>query len=71
MQSPIHGELPMEYEVIGEHVNDRTLLLLVGSDRRFYALSLLDGETSETELGEEWILDAAQYTATPMRMATK
>jgi hypothetical protein len=51
--------VPCDYEVVGEHVTDGTQLLALGSDRRFYALSLVDGRAVTTDLGEQWILDAA------------
>jgi hypothetical protein len=54
--------VPCDYEVVGEHVHDAMRLLVLGSDRRFYALSLVDGHVETTDLTEQWILDAADLT---------
>lgn len=55
-------EVPCDYEVVGEHVHDAMRLLVLGSDRRFYALSLVDGHVEPTDLTDQWILDAADLT---------
>lgn len=54
---------PMDYEVIGEHQSDPMRLLVFGSDGRLYALDLASGNTTLTELGDQWVLDVADLTA--------
>ncbi len=51
------AEDPFDYEVIGEHVVDPNRLLVIGGDGRFYALDLLDGHTTPTELSAQWVVD--------------
>jgi hypothetical protein len=53
---------PCHYEVIGERVEDPTHLLVIGEDGLFYALDLLNGLTTRTELDEEWLIDTCSLT---------
>lgn len=58
MKEPVTIDIPFDFEVIGEHRIDPARLLLFGEDGRFYAFNLHDGESSPTQLSDEWIVDA-------------
>lgn len=57
-------DLPMEYEVIGECVDDATQLLLLGADGSLYALSLRDGRPYLADPTRVWMVDATVPTET-------
>jgi hypothetical protein len=45
------------FAVVGEHREDPDLLLLLGTDDRFYQLDLTDGHPTPVELADCWQLD--------------
>ena len=45
------------YSVVGEHRDDPTRLLALGSDGRHYALDFPTGDASPTEPDDAWRLD--------------
>jgi hypothetical protein len=62
-------DLPPEYEVIGECVDDVPELLLVGSDGTLYALNLVDGRPYLADVRRQWIIDSTVSTETLRRLA--
>ena len=48
-------ETPWHYEVIGEHIRDRDLLLVRADDGMVYALDTTNCEIVPTTFGEQWI----------------
>lgn len=54
------ADVPCTYEVVGEHVIDPALLLVMDDEARFHALNLRTGETMLVEPGDEWVVDTCQ-----------
>ncbi len=54
------ADLPVVFAVVGEHRDDPTWLLLLGSDGQHYAYRLLDGSVLATDPDDAWRFDGAR-----------
>jgi hypothetical protein len=54
-------DVPLAYEVIGEHVRDSHRLLAIASDGRLFDLDLTTGLPVPTALSDEWVVDLVAF----------
>jgi hypothetical protein len=45
------------FNVIGQHREEPSLLLLIGDDGHYYAYATVDAEPREVEPGDQWVMD--------------
>jgi hypothetical protein len=61
-------DVPCSYEVVGEHVLDPALLLVMDDEAHLHALNLRTGETTLVEPGDEWAVDTCDLQRTQWRV---